>query len=91
MVWVWRFPVRVLLAAWAASFITGIARAQGAAPAISGNGWIAIAIIAGLVAIIALMISGTIRISGSGTSDDDDGGAGFGVLEDIDEDEPRKR
>jgi len=67
---------------------SSVASAQGAAPAITGNGWIAIAIIVGLVAIVVLMISGVISVSRRDSGDDD--GAGFGVLEEIDEDEDEK-
>ena len=72
----------------AAAATQSVAQAQDAAPAITGNGWIAIAIIVALVAIVVAMISGVINISSRDAPDDD--GAGFGVIEGIDEDEDRQ-
>jgi hypothetical protein len=81
----------LVFGAYAAAAST--AHADGAAPAIDGNGWIAIAIILALVAVVVLMISGAISISGRDKPDGDE--AGFGVLEGIDDDDddekPKKR
>ena len=86
----WRLNSR-LAAIWLAyAAALSSAHAQGVAPAITGNGWIAIAIILGLVVLVVLVISGAINISGRDAPDED--GAGFGVLEEIDEDdEDRKK
>lgn len=54
-------------------------------PSITGNSWVAIAIIIGLVALIALFISGVLNISKGEKSSDD--GAGVGVLDGIDDDD----
>jgi hypothetical protein len=54
-------------------------------PSITGNSWVAIAIILGLVALIALFISGVLNISKGEKSSDD--GAGIGVLDGIDDDD----
>lgn len=67
----------------------GNAQAAGAEAVLDGNGWIAIAIILGLVVLVVLMISGIISISGRDKPDGD--GAGFGVLEGIDDDEEDKK
>ena len=69
----------------------GVAHAAAGAE-IEGNRWIAIAIVAGLVVLIGLLISGVLKISGRDSGDDDS--AGFGVLEEIDEDDddrPKKK
>ncbi len=60
-------------------------------PSISGNSWIAIAVIIGLVAVIALFISGVLSVTKGEKSSDD--GAGVGVLDGIDDDddEPEKK
>lgn len=65
--------------------------AQAQAPAISGNAWVAIAIIVALVVLIGLFITGAISLSRRDRSDEDE--AGVGILEGIDEDEdkPRRR
>ena len=83
----WGSRLAMVLTAYAATL--GHAHAQGAAPVIDGNGWIAVAIILGLVVLVVLMISGTISISGRDKPDRD--GAGFGVLEGIDEDEEEEK
>jgi hypothetical protein len=55
-------------------------------PSISGNAWIAIAIVAGLIVIVVLLISGVISIS----KRDSEEGDGFPVIED-EEDRPKRR
>lgn len=68
------------------------ALAQAQAPAISGNAWVAIAIIVALVVLIGLFITGAISLSRRDKSDEDE--AGVGILEGIDaddEDKPRRR
>lgn len=68
----------------------GVAYAQEQSPSISGNAWVAIAIIVGLVVLIMLFISGAISLSRRDRPDDD---GGVGILEGIDEDddEPKRR
>jgi len=69
---------------------TGVAQAQAQTPSISGNSWIAIAIIGGLVLLILLFISGAIGLSKrDDTSDEED--EGVGILEGIEEDDPKPR
>lgn len=66
--------------------------AQAQAPEISGNAWVAIAIIVALVVLIGLFITGAISLSRRDKSDEDE--AGVGILEGIDsddEDKPRRR
>lgn len=65
--------------------------AQAHAPTITGNGWVAIAVIVGLVVLIGLFISGALGLSSRDKSDEDE--AGVGLLEGIDEDDdkPKKR
>jgi uncharacterized membrane protein len=75
--------LRAAVAVMAMAFSTA-AHAQGAQPGISGDGWIAIAIILGLVVLIILLIRGSISIT---RDEPDDDSAGFGVLEGIEEDE----
>lgn len=68
------------------------ALAEIAQPSITGNSWVAIAIILGLVALIALFISGVLNISKGEKSSDD--GAGVGILDGIDDDDddvPKKK
>lgn len=70
----------------------GPAFAQAQAPTISGNAWVAIAIIVALVVLIGLFITGAISLSRRDKSDEDE--AGVGILEGIDaddEDKPRRR
>ncbi len=76
-----------VLGLWAASASQAAADAQ--APTLSGNSWIAIAIVLGLVALVALFILGALGISKRDTSDEDE--AGVGILEGIDEDDDRKK
>jgi hypothetical protein len=81
----WGFKTYLATAAYAVAF--GVAHAETGEPGktIDGNGWIAIAIILGLVALVIFMIRGALTVSGRDKPDDD--GAGFGVLEGIDDDE----
>ena len=65
----------------------GAALADGNAPANTGA-WVAIAIIVGFIVLVVLFISGALSVSRRSKSDD---ASGFGVLEDIDEDEKPKR
>lgn len=83
--------VRIALTVAALGGSAGTAFAQAQAPTITGNGWAAIAIIAVLVVLIGLFISGALSISSRDKSDEDD--AGVGILEGIDEDDdkPKKR
>ena len=79
---------------WAACVITAASAssAHAATPEIEGNRWIAIAVIAGLVLLIGLLISGVLKIASRDSGDDDS--AGFGVIEDIDDDDddrPKKK
>jgi membrane protein implicated in regulation of membrane protease activity len=55
-------------------------------PSISGNAWIAIAIVAVLVVVVVLLISGVISVSKRDTEEGD----GFPVIED-EEDRPKRR
>jgi hypothetical protein len=55
-------------------------------PSISGNAWIAIAIVGGLIVIVVLLISGVISISKRDTEESD----GFPIIED-EEDRPKRR
>lgn len=64
------------------------ALAQAHTPSISGNSWVAIGIIAGLVLLILLFIGGVIGISKRDTGDDD---GAVGILEGIEEDDPKPR
>jgi hypothetical protein len=59
-------------------------------PSISGNSWIAIAILLGFVLLIGLMISGSLSVS---KIDDTppDADQGVGVFEGIEEDDERER
>ena len=66
-----------------------IAKAQAQTPTISGNSWIAYAIIGGLVLLVLLFISGVIGISKRDTGDDDE--ENVGILEGIEEDDPKPR
>jgi hypothetical protein len=60
-------------------------------PSISGNGWVALGIIAVLIAIVALVIRGTLSVSDRGeTASDDSGGLPFFGGDD-EEDRPRKK
>ncbi len=58
-------------------------------PSLSGNSWIAIAIVLGLVAVVVLFIRGALGVSKNDKSDDDD--AGVGILEGIDDDDEDKK
>jgi hypothetical protein len=83
---------RVVRAAALAAVIggaPGAAYAVEATPSIVGNGWVAIGIIVALVALIWLLISGSLGIAARDKSDDDE--AGVGMLEGIDEDDEPKR
>lgn len=69
---------------------TGLAQAQAQTPTISGNSWVALAIIGGLVVLILLFISGAISLSKrDDTSDEED--EGVGILEGIEEDDPKPK
>ena len=77
---------------FAAFFVSSSAAyAEAQTPTITGNAWVAIAIIVGLVAVIGLFISGALGISRRDKSDEDE--AGVGILEGIDEDDekPKKK
>jgi hypothetical protein len=78
----------------AASFaVTVAAHAQERAqtPTFSGNAWVAIGIIVGLVLLLMLLISGVIGVSSRGETADDDGG-GLPLFEtDEEDDKPKKR
>jgi hypothetical protein len=76
----------VLLAALTLTATAAFAQAQ--TPSFSGNAWVAIAIIAGLVVFIALLIGGVISVSRRGETATE--GDGFPILEDED-DKPRRR
>jgi hypothetical protein len=77
------------LAVFLASVGSGAA-AQAQTPTLTGNSWIALAIIVGLVVLIALFIGGVLRISQiDDTSDEED--EGVGVFEGIEEDHPKPR
>lgn len=89
----WELILRSVLVFGAYAAAASTAHADGATPVIDGNGWIAIAIILGLAVLVVLMIGGAISISGRDKPDSD--GAGFGVLEGIEDDDddekPKKR
>lgn len=68
----------------------GVAFAQAQTPTISGNSWVALAVIGGLVVLLLLFISGAISLSRrDDTSDEED--EGVGVFEGIEEDDPKPR
>lgn len=68
----------------------GVAVAQAQTPTISGNSWVALAVIGGLVVLLLLFISGAISLSRrDDTSDEED--EGVGVFEGIEEDDPKPR
>jgi hypothetical protein len=79
----------VAVAAWLT--LAAGAQAQEHTPTISGNSWIAIGLLVGLVLLVLFFISGTLSISRRDKSDDDD--AGVGILDGIDEDDekPKRR
>ncbi|MBP6012426.1 MAG: hypothetical protein KBA31_09380 [Alphaproteobacteria bacterium] len=83
------FRAATVGAAWLA--LAAGAQAQEHTPSISGNSWIAIGLVVGLVLLVFFFISGTLSVSRRDKSEDDD--AGVGILEGIDEDDekPRKR
>ena len=83
--------VRIALTIAALAGGANAAFAQAQAPTISGNGWVAIAVIVGLVVLIGLFISGALSLSRRDKSDEDE--AGVGILEGIDEDDdkPKKK
>lgn len=85
----WRLSSRLAMVWVCFAATSSVAQAQNAPDVIDGNGWIAIAVIIGLVALVALMISGAISVSSRDKPDGD--GAGFGVLEGIDDDEDKKK
>ena len=87
---VWISGAGAALAVAAAS--AGPAQAAGMSHLLEGNGWIAIAVVAGLVLLVWLLISGVLSVAKRDSGDDDS--AGFGVIEDIDEDDddrPKKK
>lgn len=61
-----------------------VAQAQAQTPAISGDSWVAIAIVLGLVVLIFLLIGGVVSISRRDKKDDGDGIAIIGAEEDDD-------
>jgi len=69
--------------------LASAASAQAQTPTIEGNSWVAYAIIGGLVLLILLFIGGVIGISKRDTGGDDDGAVG--ILEGIEEDDPKPR
>ena len=82
--------ILVALAVLLASAGAASAAAQAQTPTLTGNSWIALAIIAGLVVFIALFIGGALRISRiDDTADEED--EGVGVFEGIEEDDPKPR
>jgi hypothetical protein len=87
----WRGSTTRILATLAALLASaGAADAAAQAPTITGNSWVALAIIGGLVLLILLFISGTLRLSQiDDTSDEED--EGVGVFEGIEEDDPKPR
>lgn len=68
----------------------GAAFAQAQTPSISGNSWVAIAIVVGLVVLIFLLISGAISLSKRDGDDADDAGIGI-IGADDDDDRPRRK
>jgi hypothetical protein len=82
--------VRALATTAAVGASATTAFAQAEAPLISGNSWVALAVIAGLVVMLLLFISGAISLSKrDDTSEDED--EGVGVFEGIEEDDPKPR
>ncbi len=75
----------------AAVLMTGAAQAAERPLSFSGNAWVAIAIILGLVVLIALMIAGVIGVSSRGETANDDGGTGLPFFGDDDEEDRPKR
>jgi hypothetical protein len=60
-----------------ASTGAAFAQAQAQTPAISGDSWVAIAIVVGLVVLIFLLISGALSLSKRDKSDAEDTGIGI--------------
>jgi hypothetical protein len=91
MTYAQHWPVRVAVGVAIMLSNAGAAFAQAETPTISGNAWVAIAIIVGLVLVILLFIGGALGISRRDKSDEDEAGVGF--LEGIDEDDekPKKK
>ena len=77
----------------AASFAVAagaVAQERAQSLSFSGNAWVAIGIIVGLVALLAALISGVIGVSSRGETADDDGGA-LPIFETDDDERPKKR
>ena len=68
----------------AAFAATDVVQAQAQTPAISGDSWVAIAIVLGLVVLIFLLIGGVVSISRRDKKDGGDGIAIIGAEEDDD-------
>jgi len=82
--------MRIWLAIVGLAVSLSVAQAAAETPSISGNSWVALAIIGGLVLVILLFISGAISLSKlDDTTDEEDEGAG--IFEGIEEDDPKPR
>jgi hypothetical protein len=79
---------------WCATLLAApsVASAAERTPTITGDGWVALGIIVVLVAVVALLIRGTLSVSDRDTSDDDGGGVlPFFPDDDDDEERPRRK
>jgi len=79
-----RTVARGILAIFAVLAAAGTAFAQAQSPSISGDTWVAIAIVAGLVVLIFLFIGGALSLSKRDKEESDDGIAIIGPDEDDD-------
>lgn len=67
----------LVICAAVASTGAALAQAEAQTPSISGDSWVAIAIVAGLVVLIFLLISGALSLSKRDKSDAEDTGIGI--------------
>lgn len=75
----------LVICAAVASIGSALAQAAAQTPSISGDSWVAIAIVVGLVVLIFLLISGALSLSKRDKSDAEDTGIGI-IGPDEDED-----
>lgn len=75
---------RIALLAWISAVTPALAQDTAQDPSISGNVWVAFAIIGVLVAVIALLVVGSFglekRDAKMGRRDDDSGAGGLGLF-----------
>jgi ABC-type multidrug transport system permease subunit len=75
----------LVISAAVASTGAAFAQAEAQTPSISGDSWVAIAIVAGLVVLIFLLISGALSLSKRDKSDAEDSGIGIIGADDDDD------